>query len=279
MSWISNFQGFIWKYYHTRGRRFFWRNHQDPYVIFLSEIMLQQTQTSRIEHRLPTFLTEFPTLESLAKAPLQKVLQQWVGLGYNRRAINLHKAAQTLYSIHDSNIPEDSSVLLQLPGIGPYTAGSIPTFAYNLPRVFVETNIRRVYIHHFTDPTQEIVDDNYILNLVELTLDRENPREWYYGLMDYGAELKTLIPNPNRRSKLYAKQSTFEGSNRQIRGAVLKICTQGTKAIHRDQLLRQVNKHTKRIIPKNEFSMVLDALCTEGFLCKESHGPWYRVST
>jgi A/G-specific adenine glycosylase len=279
MSWIPKFQDFIWQYYRSRRRTFFWRSHHDPYVILLSEIMLQQTQTSRIEQRLPIFLTEFPTLESLAHAPLQKVLHQWVGLGYNRRAINLHRTAQIVHANYGGQIPEDSKLLLDLPGIGPYTAGSIPTFAYNLPRVFVETNIRRVFIHHFTDPTQETIDDKYIFGLVEATLDTSNPREWYYGLMDYGAELKTLIINPNRRSKVYTKQSTFEGSNRQIRGAVLKICTQETRSIHWDQLHRQVNKQTKRIIPKHEFSMVLEDLRTEGFLCKESHGPWYRISS
>lgn len=278
MSWIANFQAYIWRYYHAKGRSFFWRNHPDPYVVFLSEIMLQQTQTARIEQKLPLFLSEFPTLRQLAHAPLQQVLYHWVGLGYNRRAINLHRTAQILQTTYGGRIPDDSQVLLQFPGIGPYTCGSIPTFAYNLPRVFIETNIRRVFIHHFFEPTIDSIDDKEIVSLVDQTLDRTNPREWYYGLMDYGAELKTLIVNPNRRSKGYTKQSAFEGSKRQIRGAVIRVFSQGTKKINQEQLSWQVNKLTNRIVPGDELFVVLQDLLVEGFLCKEADEPWYNLA-
>jgi A/G-specific adenine glycosylase len=278
MAWISRFQTYIWAYYKQRGRQFFWRHNSDPYVVFLSEIMLQQTQTSRIEVKLPEFLREFPTLSSLARASLPQVLSLWVGLGYNRRAVNLHRTARILHDQYESKIPEDSQLLLQLPGIGPYTSGSIPTFAYNLPRVFIETNIRRVFLHHFTDPTQHAIGDQEILGLIEETLDHSNPRDWYYALMDYGAELKTLLVNPNRRSKTYTKQSAFEGSNRQIRGAVIQILSQEGGMLHQEQLQLHVNKLTKRFIAAEELSSVLLDLSVEGFVCKDADEPWYGLA-
>lgn len=205
-----------------------WRGEKDPYKVLVSEIMLQQTQVSRVTEKYKEFLHKFPTIKSLAEAKLSEVIIVWQGLGYNRRARFLHEFARKVVQSHKGYIPSDHEQLLSLPGIGKGTAGSLSAFAFNLPVVFIETNIRRVYIHQFF-PKKEIVTDTELLPIIEQTLDQKNPREWYYALMDYGAYLKTQVPNPNVKSKHYIKQSKFEGSNREVRGAIVRYLTQHTK--------------------------------------------------
>jgi A/G-specific adenine glycosylase len=124
-------------------------------------------------------------------------------------------------------LPSDVDILATFPGIGRATASSIAAFAFNLPVVFIETNIRRVFIYFFFAATEEVHDKD-ILPLVKNALYRENPCIWYWALMDLGSYLKKTIPNPNRRSKHYAKQARFEGSDRKIRGALLKILLKKT---------------------------------------------------
>ncbi|MFB3897659.1 MAG: A/G-specific adenine glycosylase [bacterium] len=183
--------------------------------------MLQQTQTDRVLDKYTLFLKTFPNFRTLAQAPVSKVLKVWQGLGYNRRAISLHRIAQIVVKEYHGRLPKTVEKLMALPGIGHYTASAICAFAFNQPTAFIETNIRRVYLHFFF-PRRKKVEDQEILAVVEKTVDKKNPREWYYALMDYGVMLKSLVPNPNRRSAHYTKQSKFEGSNRQIRGMILK---------------------------------------------------------
>jgi A/G-specific adenine glycosylase len=210
----------IWDFYHEQGRSFIWRNDITPYRIVVSEIMLQQTQTSRVSEKFPLFLSKFPDFESLSKATLPEVLLEWQGLGYNRRGKFLHEIAKNVVSEFGGTLPQDPVVLETFPGIGKNTAGSVCAFAFNLPEPFIETNIRRVYIHEFFQDSIE-VHDKELMPLIEQTISEENAREWYYALMDYGAYLKTQIPNPNRKSKHYTIQSKFEGSNRQVRSTIL----------------------------------------------------------
>ena len=127
---------------------------------------------------------------------------------------------------HRGSIPDDTAALVALPGIGAATAASIRAFAFDAPVVFIETNIRRVFIHEFF-PGREAVADAELLPLVAAALDRRSPREWYYALMDYGAALARQVPNPNRRSRTYTRQSRFEGSDRQVRGAILRALVGG----------------------------------------------------
>lgn len=209
-------------HYHLHGRTFPWRETSDPYAITVSEFMLQQTQTERVVPKYLAFLDELPTWNALARANQAQVLRLWQGLGYNRRALNLQASAQAVVERFGGEMPNDTKDLLGLPGIGPYTASAIEAFAYNKPVVMIETNIRRVYIHHFfADRTG--VHDSEILPHIEETLDQDNPRIWYYALMDYGAYLGRIMPNPNRRSKHYARQSAFQGSRRQVRGMIVRF--------------------------------------------------------
>lgn len=218
---ITAFRQLIWNFYKKNRRSFAWRTTTDPYAIVVSEIMLQQTQTDRVAKKFPEFMTTFPMFAALAQAPLSEVIRAWQGLGYNRRAIALQKIAQRVHNEYNGSLPRDPEILQTFPGIGPNTAGSIVAFAWNLPTIFIETNIRAVFLHHFF-PNQEQVSDRELLPLISAVLDQESPREWYYALMDYGVYLKKAHKNPSRRSAHHTKQSKFTGSDRQIRGAILR---------------------------------------------------------
>jgi A/G-specific adenine glycosylase len=218
---VEQFQAAIYQHYQAHKRAMPWRQTQDPYHILVSEIMLQQTQVERVLGKYGTFLARFPDVESLARASWPEVLMVWQGLGYNRRALALKRLAQAVMEDWGGNLPRSAGDLRSLPGIGPATAGALLAFAFQQPVAFIETNIRRVFLHFFF-AGQEDVTDREILPLVEQTLDRQRVREWYYALMDYGASLRGSGPNPNRRSAHYARQSPFTGSNREVRSLILK---------------------------------------------------------
>jgi A/G-specific adenine glycosylase len=218
---IKTFQQKIWDFYSANKRDFAWRLNPTPYHVFVSEIMLQQTQTFRIIDKFELFITRFPDFKTLAQAPFVDVLECWKGLGYNRRAKFIQQAAQHIWTNYHGELPSDPNVLVKLPGIGPATSCSIVSFAFNLPTFFIETNIRAVYLHEFF-PNQTEIHDKELMPLVEQTADTENPRDWYYALTDYGVHLKKEFKNPCKKSKHYTKQSKFEGSDRQLRGKVLE---------------------------------------------------------
>lgn len=241
---IADFRAFIWDFYRTQGRQFPWRNIDDPYKVVLSEVMLQQTQTYRVEPKYHAFLALLPTLHDLAAVDLRTVLSLWQGLGYNRRGKFLHEMAQEIVRNYGGIIPNNPELLVQLPGIGKATANSICAFAFNKPTVFIETNIRAVYIHIFFSGRTD-VHDNELLPLVAATVDQQNPREWYYALMDYGVYLKKTLPNPSRKSKHHVKQSAFEGSDRQIRGALIRELTKH-ESIDRSELINVVSNDFDR---------------------------------
>ncbi|MEI6533544.1 MAG: A/G-specific adenine glycosylase [Candidatus Roizmanbacteria bacterium] len=218
---IQSFQSTIWEYYSQHGRVMPWRNTTNQYHVFLSEVMLQQTQVSRVMTKFVEFTEKFPTFNSLSKASLLEVLSAWQGMGYNRRGKYLKESAEIIVKKYEGIIPTIPMEVDVLPGIGPATASAIVTYIYNIPTVFIETNIRRVMIYHFFPESTEI-DDKLIFPFIEATLDRSKPREWYYALMDYGTFLTKKNENPNKRSKHYSVQSNFETSDRKIRGEILR---------------------------------------------------------
>jgi len=218
---LEGFRATVLEHYRVQGRDLPWRRTRDPYEILVSEMMLQQTQVARVLPKYGPFLDRYPDLPRLAEAPLNAVLEIWQGLGYNRRALSLHRAAQMVMDEQEGRLPRSFSQLRRLPGIGPATAAAVCVFAYGDPLVFIETNIRSVFLHHFF-PGCVDVPDSGILPLVEATLDQENPRRWYYALMDYGVWLKKTNPNPSRSSRHHAIQTPFEGSRRQLRARTLR---------------------------------------------------------
>ena len=232
----SEFQELI----RQKGRELYrdmpWRTNTDPYYVLVSEIMLQQTQVSRVIPKFNEFMTKFPTIQVLAAAPLSDVLTIWNGLGYNRRAKYLHDAAKQIISdnqllslfapphLQTLNSPKNpkkarpftpvtgvtrlglAKLFLRLPGVGNNTAGAILAYSYNQPAVFIETNIRTVYFHHFFT-NQLNVTDKEIAELLDQTMDKEHPREFYWALMDYGAQLKRSGLDQLSKSTGYKKQS------------------------------------------------------------------------
>lgn len=229
---IERFVTSVLDHYRNRGRDSMpWRETSDAYAILVSEVMAQQTQIARVLPKYTAWMERFPTPDALAAAPLESVLELWQGLGYNRRAIALKKAAEEISTTHAGIVPRSESALLALPGVGPATAAGVRAFAYGEPGRYLETNVRAALLNDFF-PDQDGVSDRELLPVLDAVLeaalngsgDREatSPRTWYYALMDYGAHLKATRPNPSRSSKHHARQSKFEGSHRQKRARALR---------------------------------------------------------
>jgi A/G-specific adenine glycosylase len=218
---IAVFKETIWQ----RGDELFrpmpWRTDTQPYYVMVSEIMLQQTQVDRVIPKFNAFINTFPTVEVLSNASLADVLQLWSGLGYNRRAKFLHEAAKMIVNEFNGVFPETAKELLRLPGVGVNTAGAMLAYSFNQPAIFIETNIRTVYFYHLFEGRTD-VSDAELRAIVESTIDKENPREWYWALMDYGSFLKRNGTGLNNVSKHYKKQSPLKGSVREVRGQILK---------------------------------------------------------
>lgn len=254
---LSLFQQIIYDYYRAEGRSFPWRETGDPYRILVSEIMLQQTQTSRVVDKYLQFITAFPDFTALAGASLRDVLAAWQGLGYNRRAVALQKTAQLVISEYCGKLPDTAEELRKLPGIGPNTAGAVLAIAFSHPAVFIETNIRSVY-HYFFFPDAADVPENDLKKLVASTLDTEHPRDWYYALYDYGAMLKRTGKATDRPRD---RQSRFEGSDRQVRGRIIRLLVSGTSAT-REQLIEHLSE------PADRVDRILADLEREGFIVR-----------
>ena len=293
----------------AEGRRLYrdlpWRRTRDPYCIWLSEVMLQQTQVPRVETRWPEWLERFPSVFALAEASTADVLAAWQGMGYNRRALALKAAAEEVVRAYDGEFPRDAAALTSLPGIGPATAQGIRSFAFDLPGVYLETNVRTVFLHHFF-PDVPAVPDKELIPLVQAACPvapvqaagsrqdsepagvlappqdaEDTPRAWYYALLDYGAHLKKTVPNPSRRSKTYARQSKFEGSRRQKRAEVVRILLDaqaaGGMALSAPEVrarLDVVECAAGRVPVEAELvTSILSDLSREGF-CREADGGW-----
>lgn len=286
-----------------------WRRTRDPYQIWLSEVMLQQTQVARVEARMPAWLDRFPTVEALASASTSDVLEAWQGMGYNRRALALKKAAQVIVEEHHGVFPRGVKELVALPGIGSATAQGIRSFAFDLPGVYLETNVRTVFLHHFF-PDVPAVPDRELVPLVRATCpqapcdallaqetpvaraledgegyapaqdDQDTPRAWYYALLDYGAYLKKTIPNPSRRSAGYTRQSKFEGSRRQKRAEIVRVLLgardAAEPALSEQEVLAAVNRSEiaagREPVDASVVHSILVDLEREGFCASAEHG-------
>ena len=223
-----------------------WRYIDDPYAVLVSEVMLQQTQVARVEKHWTRFLSLFPTIDSLAAAGTADVLAQWQGLGYNRRALALKRAAETCSAERGGLLPDTAEELETLPGIGPATAAGVMAFAYNRPSVYIETNVRTVFLHELF-PDRDKVSDRELAPLVASTCPEDDARAWYYALLDYGAHLKTLVANPSRRSAHYARQSAFEGSRRQKRAELVRVVL-AEPGIGADELAERLPPRGRRVL-------------------------------
>lgn len=217
-----------------------WRDHTDPYSVLVSELMLQQTQVDRVRPKFAAFMAAFTTVEKLAEASPADILALWQGLGYNRRALYLHEAARQIVAEHAGVFPDSINELKKLPGIGPNTAGAIMAYAFNQPAIFVETNIRTVYLHHYF-ASESGVSDNQIADVLQRTLPKATPRLFYWALMDYGTELKKSGVKNNPMSKHYKKQPALKGSVREVRGAIIKLLVNTPNITRQEVMARYPN--------------------------------------
>lgn len=256
---IRVFRKKVYGYFAKAGRNLPWRNTSDPYHILVSEIMLQQTQVDRVIEKYLAFVKSFPDFKALDRASFKKVYGIWQGLGYNRRALALKRTAGIVLEKFNGKLPASESELLALPGIGKTTAASICAFAFNLPTLFIETNIRTVFIHHFFQ-NQTAVSDSEIVLLLEKTIDKKEPKKWYSALMDYGTVLKKKHQNPSRKSSNYSRQSAFKGSRREIRGALLKILL-GSLPRNIHEIVRELRVKEVKIVKQ-----ILQEMTGEGLL-------------
>lgn len=264
---LSAFVRRVWSEGKKHHRDLAWRYIDDAYAVLVSEIMLQQTQVARVEKYWPRFLKTFPTLDALASADTSLALEHWQGLGYNRRALALKRTAEECALRFEGELPRTYDDLLKLPGIGPATAGGVMAFAYQEPALYLETNVRTVFLHELF-PHEEGVSDKTLEPLVLETCSKEDPRGWYYALLDYGAYLKSILPNPSRRSKHHSKQSAFEGSKRQKRAELVRIVL-GAPGISTEEAKRALDEFEQEKgrseITEDLFQSLITDLSSEGF--------------
>lgn len=261
MTTDQEFTEVVWEYYRKNSRSMPWRDNPSPYNVLVSEIMLQQTQVPRVLPKFTAFVERFPDFKALADASLAEVLTFWNGLGYNRRAKFLWQTAQKVVQDFNGELPQTREQLVTLPGIGVNTAGAILAYAYQRPAVFIETNIRTVIIHHFFADSTNAVADAQIKEIVDRTLPKENVREWYWALMDYGTHIKSTIGAHLGRVHGHRKQSAFAGSLRQVRGEVIRVLIDSP----------QDNQQLQVVISDGRLAQVLQALQTEGLIVKRDN--------
>jgi A/G-specific adenine glycosylase len=221
---ISDFQEKILSWYEEHQRDLPWRNlpktfskDERAYRILISEVMSQQTQIQRVVSKYTAWLEKFPTVVALANASIADVLQYWSGLGYNRRALNLKKAAEMIATEYGGHFPDEEKALLALPGIGQYTARAVLCFAFNHQLTVVDTNVRKVILLEILLGNASLDTPQQIQSIADQLLPLGKAYEWNQALMDYAGSVlkqeKITIP----------KQSTFLGSHRYYRGQVLKV--------------------------------------------------------
>ena len=242
-------------WYALHKRELPWRQTTDPYKILVSEVMLQQTQVDRVISFYERWTQDFPDFTTLARASPEEVLAHWSGLGYNQRALRLKELAKKVCKEHEGMLPQDESSLLSLPGIGRYTARAILSFAWNKEVAVIDTNIRRVLISEL-----KLKEDVPLKKLEIMALQlipRGKSREWHNALMDYGA---TVLTSSSTGIKPLSKQSSFKGSDREVRGWIVKTLVKG-KIITLQDVQRQ--------FPKKDVRLILDKMRQERIIARE----------
>lgn len=270
----------IWEHGALHFRTLSWRAIDDPYAVLVSEIMLQQTQVTRVERYWHRWLDAFPTLADLANAPVAQVLELWQGLGYNRRALALKRTAEQVTNASNKvpHLPLTFDELVALPGIGPATAAGVMAFAYQRPAVYVETNVRAVIIHELFPDEDKVPDVDLVPFVSDLaaTAGATDPRNWYYALLDWGAALKRSGSNPTRASTTYARQSTFEGSRRQKRAELVRIVLAAPEGVSKADAQAALNafeaEHGREPVSDELFASLVTDLVREGFLTEDPSG-------
>ena len=270
------FQKILLFWYEKHGRKLPWRETQDPYKILVSEMMLQQTQVNRVIPKYHAFLQRFPTAQALADASPAEVLQYWSGLGYNRRALYLHRCAQVLQG--KKEFPETVEELRKFPGLGPYTAAAVLSFALNKNVIVIDVNISLLYKRIFYPR----IDVDAIAQEV---LPSGRSRDWHNALMDLGSlychrknpdcehcPVKNTCASSGDEKKIEStwmkkKVKAFKNSDRIVRGGILKLLTkkdgQDVDLIHRALELQGIQRE------KDLFLTIVKKLEADGLICRK----------
>ncbi|HEY8785772.1 MAG TPA: A/G-specific adenine glycosylase [Candidatus Limnocylindria bacterium] len=240
------FRSRVLSWYRRSGRDLPWRRTRDPYRVLVSEVMLQQTQVSRVLPAYRRFLRRFPTLRALSHAPLGEVLREWSGLGYNRRARDLHRIARM-----GSSLPRKVADLDALPGIGAYTSSAVACFAFDEPTAFADTNIRRVLGRAILG---RLATDREAVELDARFGSKREPARWHHALMDIGATIclakrprcdvcpiRTSCEYDGVEGPAQRRQSPFGASDRRVRGAIVRRLAMSTRGVNVDALRRGIN--------------------------------------
>lgn len=252
---ITKFQTHILDWYTVHKRDLPWRQTRDPYKILVSEMMSQQTQISRVVPKYVAWIERFPTVEDLAQASVRDVLVFWSGLGYNRRAVYLQRCAQVIVREYQGAFPKEENALLQLPGVGRYTARAILCFAFDMQVTVVDTNIKKIILTQFVK--KDHLPEKDIETITSMLLPKGKAYEWNQALMDYaGMELK-------KEKIRVPKQSKFTGSNRFVRGTIIKILLK-----HQRVTQKQLHQYVEAFVTIDEkrFTAILSLLQKDGLI-------------
>jgi len=256
---IQAFQQKIFDWWKGHKRDLPWRHTHDPYKIMVSEVMLQQTQVSRVLMRYAEFIEVYPDVQSLAKAKTSDVLKIWKGMGYNRRALYLHQAAKIISEKYHNHFPLSQQLLSKLPGVGKYTARAILVFAHKKDIAMVDTNIRKIITHFFFQDKKQ--PENVIQDLADQLLPKGKSWQWHQALMDLGSQMQTIS---NAKCPMSNKKLPFRESNRFFRGRIVDLLRE--KGWKETALLREmVKRHGKDV---QFYKKILEKLLQEGLLTR-----------
>ena len=258
---VEEFQQMIMSWWKKNARDLPWRKNPTPYQVLVSEVMLQQTQVSRVVPKYLEFLNEFPTLEDLASANTKQLLTVWSGLGYNRRAVWLKEAAGQI--LERGEFPQEVGDLRRLKGIGPYTSRSILIFAFNKDLAAVDTNIRRVLIA--SGFANEDTNEKKLQDIADALLLRGSSSNWHNALMDYGS---SVLTSSSTGIEPTSKQSRFAGSIRQVRGCIIRILTQ-SDSLSIDEVTSQLSEEEMELV---DLKKVLEQLIQDNLIEQTDSG-------
>lgn len=255
---IQSFQKFIFHWWKSHKRDLPWRHTHDPYKILVSEVMLQQTQVSRVLPKYAEFIDAFPTAIVLANAKTSDILRLWKGMGYNRRALYLKKTAEAVVEKYNGKFPISEQELLQLPGIGKYTARAILVFAYKKDVAMVDTNIRQIITHFFFD--DEVQSEKTIQEIADQLVPKGKSWEWHQGLMDYGAANNAQFIMNNAQYK--KTNIPFRESNRFYRGRIMDLLRE--REWKEEELIQELIQTYDK--PKEFFEKIIQGLEKDGLI-------------
>lgn len=260
---VRTFRDMIFTWWESNRRDLPWRRTRDPYRILVSEVMLQQTQVSRVLPKYQEFLTLFPDVFALAQAPASAVLRAWKGMGYNRRALYLKRTAEVVVADYHGKFPDSELLLTKFPGVGTYTARAIMVFAFEKNVAMVDTNIRQILVHFFFDGLSQ--KEKLIKELADTLVPAGKSWAWHQALMDYGA-----LALPRDATKRTATKKTaipFKDSDRYYRGKIVD-CLREKKQKEKELLTRFTNKYG---VGQDRYTQIVSGLIKDGLVVRRKN--------